>query len=191
MSKKYIVVLIVIIAVVFYFIVTYNNLVRKDEGVKLMWNEMQNNYQRRTDLVPSLVAIVQGSAAFEKKILEEIAEKRSEAVSSLGKGVSYSNYKSQEQAQGELANTMNRLIAVVEAYPDLKSTNAFLGLQTQLEGTERRIKFARKDFNEKVNLYNQSVRQFPSSLVAKLFGFKPKEGFAAEPGSDKAPEVKF
>lgn len=191
MSKKYIVVLIVIIAVIFYFIVTYNSLVRKDEGVNLMWNEMQNNYQRRTDLVPSLVAIVQGSAAFEKKILEEIAKKRSEAVSSLGKGVSYSNYKSQEQAQGELANTMNRLIAVVEAYPELKSTKAFAGLQTQLEGTERRIKFARKDFNEKVNLYNQSVRQFPSSLVANLFGFKPKEGFAAEPGSDKAPEVKF
>lgn len=191
MSKKYIVALISIIAVVIYSIITYNKLVRRDEGVKLMWNEMQNNYQRRADLVPSLVAIVQGSAAFEKKILEEVAAKRSEAVSSLNKGVSYLNYNSQEKAQAELANTMNRLIAVIENYPELKSTGAFQGLQTQIEGTERRIKIARKDFNEAVNLYNQSVRQFPSSLLANLFGFKTKEGFAADPGSDKAPEVKF
>ncbi|MEJ8842576.1 LemA family protein [Lacibacter sp. H375] len=191
MSKKYIVALIAVIAIVIYFIITYNNLVRRDEGVKLMWNEMQNNYQRRADLVPSLVAVVQGSAAFEKKILEEIAQKRSAAVSNLNKGLSYSNYNSQEKTQAELANSMNRLIAVVEDYPDLKSTEAFVGLQTQLEGTERRIKIARKDFNETINLYNQSVRQFPSSLVANLFGFKAKEGFAAEPGSDNAPEVKF
>lgn len=191
MSKKYIVAFIPIIAIVVYFIITYNKLVRRDEGVKLMWNEMQNNYQRRSDLVPSLVAVVQGSAAFEKKILEEVVAKRSEAVSNLNKGLSYSNYNSQEKAQAELANTMNRLIAVVEDYPDLKSTEAFIGLQTQIEGTERRIKVARKDFNEAINLYNQSVRQFPSSIIANLFSFKTKEGFAADPGSDKAPEVKF
>ncbi|RTL58775.1 MAG: LemA family protein [Sphingobacteriales bacterium] len=181
--------LVLILAI--FFITSYNGFVKKEEQVKLAWSEMQNNYQRRTDLVPNLVAIVQGSANFEKQTLEQIAAARAKATQLLGGTASYDNYTAQEKAQGDLANTMNRLIAQVEAYPELKTTQSFIGLQTQLEGTERRIKVARKDFNEQVNQYNQSVRKFPSNLAAKLFGFKEKEGFKADIGADKSPEVKF
>lgn len=181
---------IMLVIAVFLF-TAYNGFIKREEAVKLTWSEMQNNYQRRTDLVPNLVAIVQGSANFEKQTLEQIAAARAKATQLLGGTASYENYTAQENAQGELANTMNRLIALVEAYPDLKTTQAFIGLQTQLEGTERRIKVARKDFNEQVNQYNQSVRKFPSNLAAKLFGFKEKEGFKATIGADQSPEVKF
>jgi LemA protein len=109
----------------------------------------------------------------------------------MGGAATIDNYNAQEQAQGELATTMNRMIALIEAYPELKTTQAFIGLQTQLEGTERRIKVARKDFNEQVNQYNQYVRKFPSNLVAGIFGFKEKEGFKAATGADTAPEVQF
>lgn len=192
MGKKGIFILLgIVIVIAIFFITSYNGFVKKEEAVKLAWSEMQNNYQRRTDLVPNLVAIVQGSANFEKQTLEQIAEARTKATQLLGGTASYDNYTAQEKAQGELANTMNRLIALVEAYPELKTTQSFIGLQTQLEGTERRIKVSRKDFNEKVNQYNQSVRKFPSNLAAKLFGFKAKEGFKADIGADKSPEVKF
>ncbi len=191
MTKRIIIVLALFLIVVFYIVITYNNLVKKDEVVKLSWNEMQNNYQRRNDLIPGLVAVVQGSANFEKQIFEEIATKRAEAASLLSKQITFSNYSSQEKSQGELATTMNRLIALVEDYPDLKSAKAFTGLQTQLEGTERRIKTARKDFNESVNSYNQKVRQFPSNIVASLFGFKVINGFKADIGTDISPVIQF
>lgn len=192
MQRKGVFVFLGIVLVIAVFLFTaYNGFVKREEAVKLTWSEMQNNYQRRTDLVPNLVAIVQGSANFEKQTLEQIAAARAKATQLLGGAASYENYSAQENAQGELANTMNRLIALVEAYPDLKTTQAFIGLQTQLEGTERRIKVARKDFNEQVNQYNQSVRKFPSNLAAKLFGFKEKEGFKAAIGADQSPEVKF
>jgi LemA protein len=192
MRQKGILIILGIVVIVAVFLFTsFNGLVKKEEAVNLAWSEMQNNYQRRTDLVPNLVAIVQGSANFEKQTLEQIAEARAKATQLLGGTASYDNYTAQEKAQGELANTMSRLIALVEAYPELKTTQSFIGLQTQLEGTERRIKIARKDFNEKVNQYNQSARKFPSNIAAKLFGFKEKEGFKADTGADKSPEVKF
>ncbi len=192
MRQKGILILLGIVLVIsIYLFTTYNGLVKKDEAVKLAWNEMQNTYQRRTDLVPNLVAIVQGSANFEKQTLEQIAEARAKATQLIGGAASYDNYSAQEKAQGELATTMSRMIALIEAYPELKTTQAFIGLQTQLEGTERRIKVARKDFNEQVNQYNQSVRKFPSNLAARLLGFTEKEGFKASIGADTAPEVKF
>lgn len=192
MQKKGVLIILGILVVISIFLFTsYNGFVKKEEAVKLGWSEMQNNYQRRTDLVPNLVAIVQGSANFERQTLEQIAEARAKATQLLGGTANYDNYTAQEKAQGELANTMSRMIALIEAYPELKTTKAFIGLQTQLEGTERRIKIARKDFNEQVNQYNQSVRKFPSNIAAKLFGFKVKEGFKASTGADTAPEVKF
>ena len=183
---------LLLIAVV-YTVITYNKLVRQEEAVKLNWSELQNVYKRRLDMVPTLVTIVQGAAAFEKELLQEVVNARSKAgnLQLSGEGATFDNYSQQEAAQAELANGMSRVIAVIEAYPDLKATKSFQYLQSQLEGTERRIKFARKDFNAAVNVYNTSVRQLPSSLVASMFGFNVKEGFKADAGADNAPEVKF
>lgn len=183
---------LLLIAVV-YTVITYNKLVRQEEAVKLNWSELQNVYKRRLDMVPTLVTIVQGAAAFEKELLQEVVNARSKAgnLQLSGEGVTFDNYSQQEAAQAELANGMSRVLAVIEAYPDLKATKSFQYLQSQLEGTERRIKFARKDFNAAVNVYNTSVRQLPSSLVATVLGFKVKEGFKADAGADNAPEVKF
>lgn len=176
-----------------YLIVTYNSLVKKEESVKLKWNEVQNAYQRRLDLVPNLVNVVKGGAEFEQTTLQKIVEARSKALSvnTSGNEITADQFNRQTQAQDELASAANRLMITVEKYPELKGTTAFSGLQTQLEGTERRIKFARKDFNTAIQDYNSSVKSFPTSLVSKLFGFSPKEGFTADAGTDKATEIKF
>lgn len=176
-----------------YLIVTYNSLVKKEESVKLKWNEVQNAYQRRLDLVPNLVNVVKGGAEFEQTTLQKIVEARSKvlSVNTSGSEITADQFNRQTQAQDELASAANRLMITVEKYPELKGTTAFSGLQTQLEGTERRIKFARKDFNTAIQDYNSSVKSFPTSLVSKLFGFSPKEGFTADAGTDKATEIKF
>ena len=174
-----------------YLAATYNKFVGQEESVNLAWSELQNVYKRRADMVPSLVTIVKGAASFEKSLLEEVAAARSRTASLASSSLSAEDYQKQEEAQSQLATSMNRVIAIVEAYPDLKASKSFLYLQSQLEGTERRIKFARKDFNKSVNEYNTSVRQFPSSLVATLTGFKLKEGFKSDSGSEAAPEVQF
>lgn len=168
---------------------SYNRLVRADEAVKLAWGELQNLYGRRADLVPTLVTIVQGAAAFEKSLLQELTEARSKATALQVQQPTAGNFAAQEQAQGNLAVSMSRVLAVVEAYPDVKATKSFLYLQTQLEGTERRIKVARKDFNTAVQQYNTLVRSFPVSLTARMFGFRLREGFTAD--TEAAPEVKF
>lgn len=180
-----------LILIAAYFIITFNRLVKEDEGVLLSWSELQNVYKRRADMVPSLVTIVKGAAEYEQTVLEEVTTARNKFSSFVTSNLNEETYQDQEQVQSQLALSMNRAIAVVEAYPDLKASDNFLYLQSQLEGTERRIKFARKDFNESVNIYNNSVRQFPSSLVARLTGFKIKEGFKADAGEQLAPEVKF
>lgn len=176
-----------------YLIVTYNSLVKKEEKVKLTWNEVQNAYQRRLDLVPNIVNVVKGGAEFEQTTLQKIVEARAKAtaITVSGNDVSADQFNKQTQAQDELAAATNRLMITVEKYPDLKGTAAFSGLQTQLEGTERRIKFARKDFNAAIQTYNSAVKTFPTNLVSKLFGFPPKEGFTADAGTDKATEIKF
>jgi LemA protein len=174
-----------------YLAATYNKFVGQEESVNLAWSELQNVYKRRADMVPSLVTIVKGAASFEKSLLEEVAAARSRTASLASSSLSAEDYQKQEEAQSQLAMSMNRVIAIVEAYPDLKASKNFLYLQSQLEGTERRIKFARKDFNASINDYNTSVRQFPSSLVARLTGFKLKTGFKADAGAEAAPEVQF
>jgi len=174
-----------------YLAATYNKFIGQEESVNLAWSELQNVYKRRADMVPSLVTIVKGAASFEKSLLEEVAAARSRTTSLASSTLSAEDYKKQEEAQSQLAMSMNRVIAIVEAYPDLKASKNFLYLQSQLEGTERRIKFARKDFNASINDYNTSVRQFPSSLVARLTGFKLKTGFKADAGAEAAPEVQF
>lgn len=174
-----------------YVIVTYNSLVRKEERVKQQWSEVQSTYQRRLDLVPNLVNVVKGVSDFEQSVLEEIAAARSRALAGRTDDISADNYEKQRVLQDSLATATNRLIVVIEKYPSLKGTSAYSGLQTQLEGTERRIKIARNDFNEAVADYNTAVRGGSAMLVAGLFGFERKEGFQAVPGSDKTVEIKF
>ena len=166
---------------------SYNSLVKKDEQVKLQWNEVQNVYQRRLDLVPNLVNTVKGGADFEKTTLQKIAEARAAASSTATSGA----YADITAAQNEVATATNRLLINVENYPELQGAKSFKDLQVQLEGTERRIKFARKDFNEAVATYNSKVRSFPTSLVAGMLGFPYKDGFAADAGADRAVEINF
>lgn len=182
----------ILILLSIYFIVTYNSLVKKDEKVKLQWNEVQNAYQRRLDLVPNLVNVVQGGAKYEQNTLEKVTEARAQATAvNVSGDLSADKYNQQTIAQDQLAGAANRLMVSVENYPDLKGTKAFVGLQTQLEGTERRIKVARKDFNASIADYNSSVRGFPTKIVAGIFGFHPREGFQSDAGSDKTIEIKF
>lgn len=193
-SKKSVYLLIagVVVLLLIYVAVAYNGLVKKEERVNQQWAEVQSTYQRRLDLIPNLVNVVKGVSDFEQGTLEEIAAARAKALSGLqSTTVNGENYAGQTRLQDSLAASVNRLIVVVEKYPALKGTAAYSGLQTQLEGSERRIKVARQDFNAAVADYNTSVRSSATGLVARLFGFKVKEGFTADAGSDKAVEIKF
>ena len=183
---------ILIALLILYISTTYNSIVKKEEKMKQDWSEVQNTYQRRLDLIPNLVSVVRGVSDFEKETLQKIAETRSRASGVFSeKEIDAENYGKQILIQDSLASVVNRLILVVENYPDLKGTKAYSALQTQLEGTERRIKVARKDFNESVYNYNQRVKQFPSNLVAGIFGFKSRQGFESDEGADKNVEIKF
>jgi LemA protein len=182
----------IVILLGIYVIATYNSLVNKEEKVKLQWSEVQSAYQRRLDLVPNLVNVVQGGAKYEQTTLQEVTEARAKAARvPVSDTVSADMYNKQSAAQDQLAGAANKLVISVENYPDLKGTKAFTGLQAQLEGTERRIKVARKDFNGAIAGYNSSARGFPAKIVAGMFGFKPKEGFESEAGTDKSVEIKF
>jgi len=192
-NKVLLIVLGVLVILSIYIGVTYNRLVRQDENVKLNWGNLQNSYQRRLDLTPSLVAVVKASSDYEKQTLEQLANARSRAsqITANTTAADYNNYNNQEKAQADVANSINRVIALIERYPDLKSTKSYLYLQSQLEGTERRIKTSRNDFNQSVAEFNKLVRGFPSNIAASFFGYKPKEGFQSNGGSENAPEVKF
>jgi LemA protein len=174
-------------------ITSYNKLVNQDEKVKLQWSEVQNAYQRRTDLIPNLVNVVKGQTDFEQTTLQKVTEARAKAssVNFSAEELTPEKIQQSNKAQNELATATNNLIIVIEKYPNLTGAEAFRGLQTQLEGTERRVKFARKDFNEAIAAYNSSVRSFPASLIARLFGFKSKEGFQSDAGAEKVIEIKF
>ncbi len=181
----------IIIILGIYLISTYNGLVKKQEKVKLQWNEVQNTYQRRMDLIPNLINVVKGGANYEQATLQKIIEARSKAASINVENISADKYNQQTAAQDELAGAANRLMISVEKYPELRGTKAFSELQVQLIGTERRIKIARKDFNGAIADYNSSVKSFPTKLFAGMLGFAPKEGFQSDNGTDKAVEIKF
>lgn len=181
----------IVLILLIWFTITFNSLVKKDEKVTFQWNEVQNAYQRRMDLIPNIVNVVKGGAEYEQNVLREVTEARAKAQQIQVSGVNANAYTQQSLAQDALAQAANRLIIAVERYPDIKGTRAFRDLQTQLEGTERRIKVARVDFNTSVADYNSSVRNFPTKVVAGLLGFPPKEGFQASTGADKSVEIKF
>jgi LemA protein len=194
MSKKkftrYIVGGGILAVLIIYLITLYNSLVSKEEKIKQQWAEVQNTYQRRLDLIPALVNTVKGVSGFEQETLEKIANAR--ALSGLpDTAINAANFNNQSRLQDSVASAANRIIVVVERYPELKGTEAYAGLQVQLEGTERRIRIARQDFNEAIASYNKKIRSFPANIFAGLFGFRKKEGFEAVAGSDKAIEIKF
>jgi LemA protein len=172
---------------------TYNKLVPMDEGVKRAWSQVENQYQRRADLIPNLVNTVKGYADFEQETLQKVVEARASAtqVKIDANNLSPEAIQRFEQAQQGLSSALSRLLAVAEAYPNLKANQGFLDLQTQLEGTENRITEERRKFNVEVENYNATVRRFPTNLYAGMFGFSQKGYFQAAPGSEKAPEVKF
>ncbi len=184
--------LIIFALLAIFFFTSYNSLVGKEENVTKTWNNVQSDYQRRLDLIPNLVGTVKASTDYEKETLTKLIEARAKAAQvNVTGSPTYDAYKKSEEANAAVVASANQVIAVIEKYPDLKSTNSFVRLQDQLIGTERRIKFSRKEFNEAVMGYNTAVRQFPANITASLFGFKSKEGFEADMGADKAPEINF
>lgn len=173
----------------------YNEVIERDEGVKAAWAEVENQYQRRADLVPNLVRVVKGAADFEKGTLEAVVEARSK-VGSMQVDSSIiddpEKLKRFEQAQNQLSGALSRLLVVSENYPQLRATDSFRDLQVQLEGTENRITVARRRFIEAVSAYNQTVLKFPTSIGARMRGKSERPTFTAvTPGADKAPEVAF
>lgn len=172
---------------------SYNSMVSKQEAVEGAWAQVENVYQTRADLIPNLVSTVKGAANFEKSTLEAVMQARASAtqVKLDPKNLSEAEFAKFEQAQGGVSSALSRLLVTVEAYPDLKANKNFLELQSQLEGTERRISTERKRFNEVVQDYNSFIRGFPRNLFAGMFGFTTKAYFKAAAGSENAPKVDF
>jgi LemA protein len=174
----------------------YNTIPTLEEQAKARWSDVQNQYQRRADLIPNLVATVQGYAAQEKSVLTAVVEARARATQvkvDASQLTDPEKLKQFEDAQNQLSGALGRLLAVTENYPDLKSNTNFLALQSQLEGTENRIAVARRDYIEAVRAYNTALRTFPTVIWAKTVfaGNKPMAEFAASEGSEKPPQVKF
>ena len=172
----------------------YNEVIERDEDVKAAWAEVQNQYKRRSDLVPNLVNVVKGAANFEQETLQKVVEARAQVGQVKVDSSTIDDpqkLRQFEQAQGQLSGALSRLLVVAEKYPELKATDAYRDLQAQLEGTENRITVARKRFIESVAEYNKTVLRFPSSLGAGLRGKKERPTFEGDPGSEKPPEVKF
>ena len=172
---------------------TYNTMVTQDEGVKTAWSQVENQYQRRMDLIPNLVNTVKGYATHEKEPLEGVVSARAEATKTTidPSNLNEESMKKFQAAQGELSSALSRLMLVIERYPDLKANQNFSELQAQLEGTENRISVERKRFNETAQSYNTYIRSFPTNVLAGMFGFQPKAYFSAESGAEKAPKVEF
>ena len=173
-----------------------NAIPTKQEAAKAAWGEVQNQYQRRADLVPNLVATVQGYAKQEREVLEAVTQARASATQVKVDASTITDpeqFRKFQAAQDQLSGVLGRLLAITENYPDLKSNQNFLALQSQLEGTENRIAVARRDFNESVRVYNTELRTLPGSLWAGMFyrDAKPMEIFTAAAGAERAPEVKF
>lgn len=197
MKSKGLIISLVIVGVIvlsgLYISSMYNTLVRGEEGVVAAWAQVENVYQRRSDLIPNLVNTVKGSANFEKSTLESVISARASATQVK---IDPSNLDAQsiaqfEKSQGALSSALSRLMVSVERYPDLKASASFRDLQVQLESTENRISVERKKFNEVVRSYNTNIRRFPKNILASMFGFEKKAYFEATGGAEVAPEVKF
>lgn len=172
---------------------SYNGLVEMDERVNAAWSQVENQYQRRADLIPNLVATVKGYATHEQETLEGVIQARAAATSTTinASDMNEASLAAFQKSQDALSSALSRLMVVVEKYPELKANEQFIDLQNQLEGTENRITTARADFNAEAQAYNTAVRRFPRSLFAAMFGFEKRPYFQAEAGSETAPTVDF
>lgn len=186
--------MIAIVAVAAIWLATgYNSLVKEEEGVKTAWSQVENQYQRRSDLIPNLVNTVKGYASHESQTLEGVVAARARATQTTvdAENLTPETLARYQAAQGELTTALGRLLMIQESYPDLKANRNFSELQAQLEGTENRIATERRNFNNTAKAYNTRVRRFPTNLLAGMFGFRQYPYFEAAEGSDKAPVVEF
>ena len=189
-----VVVVVVLLGLVGWGVGVNNDLVRLEQTVNEKWAQVQNVYQRRSDLIPNLVETVKGFAAQERTVLEEVTRARASASSIQLTPEALNDPKALEKfqaAQSQLSGALSRLLVTVERYPELKSNQNFLALQSQLEGTENRITVERRNFNQAVRDYNTRLRLFPGSIVARFAGYQPKAFFEAERGAETVPKVKF
>jgi LemA protein len=191
--KNLLIVLSIIIFICLIGGCSYNGMVSKEENVKARWGAVQSQYQRRSDLIPNLVATVKGAANFEKSTLVEVTNARARATSIQVDPTKLdpATIQKYQAAQGQLSTALGRLLVASENYPTLRANDNFTALQAQLEGTENRINVARLDYNNAVQDYNTTVRSFPTVITAKLFGFNEKGSFTAEAGAQNAPKVSF
>jgi len=187
--------IVVVLGLILYntFSGSYNKMVTLEQSVEASWATVETQYQRRTDLYSSVVSTIKGSADFEQETLNSVIEARSKAT---GVNINADNLTPEkiqqfQDAQEELSGAFSRLLVSVERYPDLKTTQAFQDFQTQIEGTENRINKARNDFNKEVQAFNTYIKQFPTNLMAGLFGFGEKGYFKAKEGSENVPEIDF
>jgi LemA protein len=187
-------IVVVVLGLALWGIGAYNRLVGLDEGVQSAWSQVENQYQRRAELIPNLVETVKGFASQEQKVLLGVTEARAkvgqitvtkEVLEDAGAFAKF------QAAQDQFSSAISRLLAVAENYPQLKSNENFLALQNQLEGTENRIAVERRNFNQVVQAYNTTIRKFPGSIVAGFGGFREKQYFKAKEGAETAPQVKF
>ena len=188
------VIIIAVVAVIAIMCVSaYNSLVSSEESVDTAWSQVENVYQRRADLITNLVNTVKGYAAHEKETLEGVVSARAKATQMTidPTNLTPEAIEKFQAAQGELGSALGKLLAITENYPDLKANENFKELQAQLEGTENRIAVERKKFNETAQVYNTSIRKFPRSIVASMFGFERKPYFKAQEGAEQAPTVQF
>ncbi|MBR5574723.1 MAG: LemA family protein [Paludibacteraceae bacterium] len=196
MNKKtltWIVVLGVLAIVIIWGVGRYNAIITAEENVNTAWSQVENQYQRRADLIPNLVETVKGYAAHESATLEDVIAARAKATQVV---VDPTNATAEQiaafqAAQGELSQALGRLMAISENYPDLKASQNFAALQSQLEGTENRITVARNNFNEMARQFNTMIRRFPTNLIANAMNAEKRPYFEANDGADKAPQVQF
>ncbi len=192
-NSTLLVVLAILVIFVFWGCSQYNGMVREDENVKNAWGNVQSSYQRRADLIPNLVATVQGEADFERGTLNDVINARAKAtaVTVDPSKVTPEQLEQFQAAQGELSRALGRLLVVTENYPNLRANEGFRNLQYELAGTENRINTERNRFNEVVNTYNRKVRSFPANIFAGMFGFRVRPPFEADAGAQNAPKVDF
>lgn len=190
---KWGIVIAIVVIIVGFFVGTYNSLIDKRTELEKSWSNVENQYQRRADLIPNLVATVKGYASHEQKTFIDVVEQRAKATQPQIKfdEINDETLAKYQAAQGEIASTLSRLLAIGEGYPDLKASANFLNLQDEVAGTENRVTKARYDFNEAVKAYNAYLQKFPRNIIAGMFSFTQKSFFAAEAGSEKAPEIDF
>ena len=193
LSSTVLVLLGILVVLALWAIPKYNGLVNQQENVEKAWSNVDNQYQRRADLIPNLVETVKGYAKHEQETLEGVIEARANAtkVTIDPTNMTPEDLQKYQAAQGDVTNALSRLIAVSESYPDLKANQNFLELQSQLEGCENRIAVARQDFNAAAQQYNTNRRTFPTNIIASIFSFGEKPYFQAQEGADKAPKVDF